>query len=256
VHLNKSFIDYILPMPMRSGLSKTVWGAAEVGPRDPGNGLEDATMTHWNYWDGQIIKARDGKYHLYASRWDQAKGHHDWWNSKAVHAVSEDLFGPYLDQGLCWPDNQEGKGHNVTALTLPDGRYAIVISETRPGTVFVSGSPDGPWEELGPIEAEGLNTSNVSIINRGLAYDPTTSCIRYSDGTVNHWHKMERPGVLVENGHVVALSLAVMDTSKGEQKGNDGHGSKIIVVPFDGAAFDRDMQDAPDPQPDTEPEKL
>lgn len=33
---------------------------------------------------------------------------------------------------------------------------------------------------------------------RGLAYDPTTDFVRYSDGTVNHWEKMERPGVLLE----------------------------------------------------------
>ena len=46
-------------------------------------------MTRWNYWDGQIIKAPDGKYHMFASRWDQAKGHSEWGNSRAVHAVSD-----------------------------------------------------------------------------------------------------------------------------------------------------------------------
>jgi hypothetical protein len=30
-------------------------------------------------------------------------------------------------------------------------------------------------------------------------------------------------------------------------KGNDGHGSKVIAVPFDGAALDRDLQSLPDP---------
>ena len=36
----------------------------------------------------------------------------------------------------------------------------------------------------------------------------------------------------------------VIDTPKEQQPGNNGHGSKIIVVPFDGAALDRDLQDA------------
>jgi len=36
----------------------------------------------------------------------------------------------------------------VTALVLPDGRYAVVVSETRPGDVFVSKSLDGPWTQL------------------------------------------------------------------------------------------------------------
>lgn len=323
----KTFIDYFLPMPIVGSLSKDVWGAPEVGPRDPKNGLEDVTVKQWYYWDGQIIKGPDGRYHMYASRWDQARGHRGWGGSKAVHAVSDNLFGPYVDKGLCWPDSQGGKGHNVTALVLPDGRYAVVISETRPGTVFVSKSPDGPWEELGVIKGEGLRTSNVSIMvrpdgdfmivprsghvfiskkadgilgpyrdfgpsfpkgipnledpcvfysgglyhiivnswstrkayhltskdgktdwdNRGLAYDPTTDFIRYTDGTVNHWHKLERPGVLIENGHVVAMTLAVLDIPKEQQKGNDAHGSKIIVIPFDGAALDRDLQ-APAPR--------
>ncbi|MBN8459343.1 MAG: glycoside hydrolase family protein [Verrucomicrobia bacterium] len=332
----KTFIDYVKPMPIVGGLSTTVWGASEVGARDPKNGLEDATMTKWNYWDGQILKGKDGKYHMFASRWPQAKGHMNWYDSKAVHAVSENLFGPYEDKGLLWPDNEEGKGHNVTALVLPDGRYAVVISETRPGNVFVSDSLDGPWTYHGQMEVAdnefkhlGVKKngfmSNVSIIvrpdgnfqivsrsgailiskngilgpyvvqgpsiyqvmpwrqpligledpvlwfsgglyhiivnkynerrayhltsvdgirdwkYRGVAYDATTDFARYSDGTVNHWHKLERPGVVIENGHVVALTLAVMDTPKNTQKGNNGHGSKVVVLPVDGAALDRDL---------------
>jgi hypothetical protein len=321
----KTFIDYFLPMPIVGTLAKDAWGAAEVGPRDPKNGLEDATISQWDYWDGQVLKAADGKFHLFASRWDQAKGHRAWGSSKAVHAVSGQMLGPYLDKGLCWPDDQGGKGHNVTALMLPDGRYAVVISETRPGTVFASHSPDGPWEKLGTIQGEGLRASNISImvrpdgdymivprsgqvfiskaadgvlgpyksmgpsvfpkgipnledpvvfysgglyqivvnswstrkayhltskdgkgdwVNRGLAYDPTRDFCRYTDGAVNHWHKLERPGVILENGHVAAMTFAVLDTPKEKQLGNNGHGSKIIVVPFDGAALDRDLQKA------------
>ena len=300
-------------------------------PRDPKNGLEDPKMKLWDYWDGQIIKGPDGKYHLFASRWDQAVGHNGWFHSKAIHAVSDSAIGPYVDKGLCWPDDQGGKGHNVTALVLPDGRYAIVVSETRPGDVFVSNSLNGPWEHLGSIkvEANGFNPhdggmSNVAIMvrpdgdfqivprsgailisksgilgpykiqgpsiypsipgipqhdledpviwfsgglyhivmncwsdrrafhltspngidhwtNRGLAYEPNADFVRYKNGTVNHWNKLERPGVLVENGHVTHFTFAVIDVPKDDERGNDGHGSKIIVVPFDGKAMDRDI---------------
>jgi hypothetical protein len=51
-----------------------------------------------------------------------------------------------------------------------------------------------------------------------LAYDPTTNFCRYTDATVNHWHKLERPGVLLENGHVIALTFAVLDTPKETQE--------------------------------------
>lgn len=330
----KTFIDYFLPTPVVAPLTTNAWGAPGIFPRDTKNGLEDETMQHWCYWDGQIIKAPDGKYHMFASRWDQARGHGGWGGSKAAHAVSDQLMGPYVDQGLCWPDNQGGKGHNVTALVLPDGRYAVVISETRPGTVFVSASLDGPWEQLGLIQVatnefsklgrmsntsimvrpDGnfeivprsgailLSTNGVLgpyfvqgpsiyphiaglpqhdlrnledpvvwfsggkyhiVVNnwsdrkayhltsldgisnwtyRGLAYDPTRDFVRYTDGTVNHWEKLERPGVFLENGHVAAVTLAVLDVPKDQEKGNDTHGSKVIVIPFDGAALDRDLE--------------
>lgn len=63
----------------------------------------------------------------------------------------DSLLGPYTDRGLIWPDDLCGLGHNVTALRLPDGRYAVVVSETRDGTVFVSSSIDGPFRKLGTI---------------------------------------------------------------------------------------------------------
>ncbi len=330
----KTLIDYFLPMPIQSPLVSNVWGAPGVFPRDPHNGLEDTTMTIWCYWDGQIIKGSDEKYHLFASRWDQSKGHGGWWSSLAVHALSDNAIGPYIDKGPCWPDNQGGKGHNVTALVLPDGRYVVVVSETRPGDVFVSRSLEGPWEHFGTMQvttnefSRGGRMSNVSmmirpdgdfmivprsgailiskngilgpyivqgpsvypnidglpkhdlhnledpvvwfsgglyhiVVNnwsdrkayhltsvdgingwkyRGLAYDPTRDFVRYTDGTVNHWEKMERPGVLLQDGHVTHFTFAVLDVPKEQERGNDTHGSKIIVVPFDGAALDRDLQ--------------
>ena len=322
----KTLVDYFLPMPIVGKLSKDVWGAPGVLPRDPQNGLEDPTIQKWDYWDGQIVKSPDGKYHLFASRWDHSTGHKGWTSSVAVHAVSDNVIGPYEDKGMLWPDNMGGKGHNVTALIMPDGRYAVTVSEIRPGEVFACKTPDGPWESLGKITVKGQprwHASNVTpmlrpdgrymivqrsgqimlaneivgpysvqgppiykdikelpqehledpavwysgglyhiVVNswkmrkafhltsedgltnwkfRGLAYDPTTDFIRYADGTVNHWEKIERPAVFIENGHVTHFTFAVIDIPKEENKGNDRHGSKVIVVPFDGAAMDRDL---------------
>lgn len=90
------------------------------------------------------------------------------------------------------------------------------------------------------ISADGINDWKL----QGLAYDPTTDFLRYTDGTVNHWNKMERPGVYIENGHVAAVTLAVIDIPKEQENGNDGHGSKVVVIPFDGASLDRDLQSA------------
>jgi hypothetical protein len=63
---------------------------------------------------------------------------------------------------------------------------------------------------------------------------------------VNNWNKAERPSVYIENGRVAAMTLAVIDVEKEQDKGNDSHGSKVIVIPFDGMALDRDLRSAAD----------
>jgi hypothetical protein len=346
----RPFISYFKPTPIIGSLSASAWGAATVGPRDQDNGLEDRTLAKWNYWDGVILKGPDGRYRLFGSRWDQAKGHNDWWNSKSVEAVSSRLMGPYRDMGLLWPGNDGGRGHNVIALKLHDGTYAVVISETRVTSVFTSGSIDGPWHFAGEIKVDQSrfhslanagpgggdltgpdpkpwHGSNVNLVERpgggflmvqrsgqillsekdilgpyrvigdsiyrglpglpqfhlenledpviwysggwyhllvnhweqrrayhlisrdgisgwrlqGLAYRPGADFIRYTNGVVNHWNKLERPGVVLEKGHVVALTFAVIDVPKEEETPGSHHGSKVIAVPFDGAAMDRDL---------------
>jgi hypothetical protein len=51
---DKTLIDYFLPMPIQGHLTKDAWGAPNVLPRDPQNGLEDTTIKQWCYWDGKI----------------------------------------------------------------------------------------------------------------------------------------------------------------------------------------------------------
>lgn len=321
-------IDNFKPMPIIQPLNSQCWGARDVGPRDQGNGLEDKSMSRYCYWDGGIIKGEDGTYHMFASRWDQSAGHNGWFGSVAVHATSSNLYGPYTDKGMIWPNDLGGRGHNVVPFQLKDGRYAVLVSETRrPADIFVSNSLDGPWSKLGsvsiannqysnlytasnvfimlrpdgkyglierdgvigisdnvcgPYTIQGTNifastpgcptvnmedpcmwysggkyhvlgnkwdtrkayhlTSKDGIANwkleSGIAYDPTTNFLRYEDGTVNHWNKIERPNVYMENGHVVAMTFAVIDVAKDQEGGNDSHGSKVIVVPFDGEKLD------------------
>ena len=84
----------------------------------------------------------------------------------------------------------------------------------------------------------------------GLAYQASQSpananskWLRYTDGTVNQWHNMERPGVYQENGHVRYFTFAVTDVNKNASGVSNG-GSKVLVVPFDGVQFDCDNGDA------------
>jgi len=344
----KTLVDYFLPAePQGSLVSKGIWGAPNVLPRDIKNGLEDPKMEKWCYWDGMVVKADDGKYYMYASRWTQESHHHNGWteDSKGIVAISDHMMGPYRDMGEAWPDwicraGYKGAGHNVVGLRMKDGRYAMVTSEITDGNIFVSDRPAGPFKHLGVIQVDyngfepGLaryNTglrkmANVMIFlrpdgryalmgrncsvmisdgeitgpykimsgpawkdlegveqdnmedptiwysdgmyhivvnyhvndtsyhltsldgihnwkNRGLAMSRQgESIFRYTDGTVNKWFIVQRPTVYLEDGEVKAFNFSVIDVHKGDDGGNDNHGSKIVMVPFDGKAFAKDMR--------------
>ena len=77
---------------------------------------------------------------------------------------------------------------------------------------------------------------------RGLAFRKGGNTFRYTDGTVNNWGTVQRMTAYVENGHVTHFLFSVIDVHKGYDNGNDNHGSKIMVVPFDGEAFDKWMK--------------
>ena len=73
--------------------------------------------------------------------------------------------------------------------------------------------------------------------------------ICYADNPIIQKKYTANPVLMVFDGtvyfytsHVAAMIFAAIDVEKEQDKGNDGHGSKVIVVPFDGAALDRDLQ--------------
>ena len=85
--------------------------------------------------------------------------------------------------------------------------------------------------------------------NMGVAYDPRASFVRYADGAVNQWNNLERPNVVIENGHVRHFTFAATDIDKSSTTGTRDHGSKILVVPSDGVAFDDDNGREPAARP-------
>jgi len=367
----KTFIDYLKPTPITcSALSSATWGVAGVLPRDLCNGIESAkgaaVPPDYYYWDGQIIKAKDGKYHMFMSTWSGSAGFNPGWtNSDAYHAISDGgVLGQYQRQGFVYTNGSSHKGHNVSALELMDGTYAVVVSEIVPFTIYKSNSLDGPWTGCtATIQPNGVKTnstvacnpggpcndshwdSNVSLVARpdgkfeivqrhgfialadtlcgpyamqkptwtypqanlpnvdsiyptrtsipgvsnptyGWEEDPhiwysagtyhvlysgsgdrvgwhlysTDGIHNWKDGglafnprqyqkifcyegstTCSQWYKMERPGVVLQDGHPTHITWAVADVDKDNQiPAGSNHGSKVIVVPFDGVAFDND----------------
>ncbi len=156
---HKSLVDFFCPAtPQGELISTGIWGDGNVLPRDINNGIEgiiDGELK-WCYWDGGIVRDDEGKYHLYCSRWGQEFAHSTGWkaDSKAIHAVSDNIMGPYKDTGLIWEDVDGGKAHNVFGFRLHDGRYGVVTSEITDGMIFVADNPEGKFKLLGKIEID------------------------------------------------------------------------------------------------------
>jgi MYXO-CTERM domain-containing protein len=351
----KPFEEYIKPMPTVAPLSSASWGTAAL-PRDLSNGIESAmgagVHPQWYYWDGQIIRAKDGKYHMFMSTFDANSNFGTaWQGSDAYHAISQtNVLGPYLRQDYVYSTggSTPHKGHNVSAVELPDGTYAVIVGEIVPFQIFKSSSLDGPWTGCSP--QSDIGASNVSMFPRhdgkyqiverngriaiadtlcghyvkqtptcaytqnptdaqgnpvvGSIYAKRTSIpgvsnpsylwqedphiwrsggtyhvvysgsgdrvgwhVYSSDGlswkdngyawsprdyqkifcyegttTCNAWYKMERPGVVLQDGHPTHMTWAVSDVDKDNQvTPGTNHGTKVVVIPFDGVAFDNDF---------------
>lgn len=167
---------------------------------------------------------------------------------------------------------------NVQILLRPDGNYMIIPRSTAPmlstngilgpykimgDRIFSKQFPDvnlpymedpSVWYSGGMYHIVVNNwflkttyhfTSKDGINDwkyRGIAFKKGAKFFKYTDGTVNEWMYVERPTPYVENGHVTHFIFSVLDVNKGQDRGNDNHGSKIVVVPFDGKAFDKYMQ--------------
>jgi hypothetical protein len=135
---------------------------------------------------------------------------------------ASNIVGPYIIQATI--PNLQSQGYEDPVVWCSGGQYHLIVNmyNARKANHFTS--------------ADGIH----NWVDQGLAYDPTTDFIRYTDGTVNHWYKIERPGVFMQGGHVSAFTFAVIDVDKTLDLANDTHGTKIIVVPFDGVSFDRE----------------
>ncbi len=154
------FMDRFEPMPLLGPRTDETWGVDVVKPRDVLNGIEEA---EWSYWGGNILKDKDGTYHLLVCRWreDHPKGHMAWHQSEVVRAVSKNRFGPYKVAEVIGP------GHNPEAYQLKDGRHVCYLINGY----YLGASLEGPWErktfEFNPRDRKIVaNLSNLSFSRR------------------------------------------------------------------------------------------
>jgi hypothetical protein len=110
------------------------------------------------------------------------------------------------------------------------GTYHIVYSGSGDRVGWHLYSPDG-----------------ISWKDNGYAWSPRDYkkifCYQGSDHC-DAWYKMERPGVVLQDGHPTHMTWAVADVDKDNQvTPGTNHGTKVVVIPFDGVAFDTDFGD-------------
>jgi len=98
------------------------WG---VSPKEGAFSMDD-----WIVWGGSVIKAADGKYYMYASRWPKKLSMSAWvTNSEIVVAVSDVPQGPYTFQKVVLPargeDYFDGMMTHNPNIHYQDGEYIL-----------------------------------------------------------------------------------------------------------------------------------
>ena len=193
----KTFINYFQPAPITCSLTTNAWGCTATGssppncvagtgvvPRDTCNGIESSTNPPgYYYWDGTVILAPDGTFHMFADRWVGTQGFNPGWEgSDPIHAVGgKSALGPYTDKGYAYSNASFGSdphhGHNSQVVALLNGTYAMIVSEVVPFTIFTASALDGPWTACSGSPGSGLSVpsgfggntnyaSNVSLVVR------------------------------------------------------------------------------------------
>lgn len=133
-------------------------------------------MKDWIVWGGSVIKAADGKYYMFASRWPKKLSMQAWvTNSEVVLAVSDNPRGPYEFKQVVLPargnEYWDGMATHNPNIQFHKGKYILFYtgttydfkqpSDTVPTRtmyekswnnkrvgVAVSDSPTGPWERM------------------------------------------------------------------------------------------------------------
>ena len=128
------FMDRFLPMPNIGMLTSETWGAENVLPRYINNGIENRK---YSFWGGNKVLGDDGKFHFFVCGWLESspRGHATWPQSTVFHAVSDNLYGPFVVKDTI------GKGHNPEVFRLNDGRYVLYVIDGN----YVSDNVNGPW---------------------------------------------------------------------------------------------------------------
>jgi len=158
---NKSFAENILPSPLKNGFRQ---------------------KDYW-VWGSSVVKAEDGRYHMFVSRWPQIWPMHPGWMmaSEIVRASSETPMGPYKFEeiilGARGAQYWDGRScHNPRIVKHKDRYLLFYIGITHPFE-----DPENPRE---------ISLSDPRVIasraNKRIG-------VAYADSINGPWMRAEKP---------------------------------------------------------------
>jgi hypothetical protein len=183
------------------------------------NGAFVVSDAEWFTWCPSVLRAPDGSYHMFHSRWPKRIGFNAWLPmSEIVHRVADRPEGPYRFLSVAIRSRAPGRGEWFTAhnpkIARFEGRYYLYFLQTRGGLsdaereqmgragpkdprwkevrnqqrtfVAVSDSLDGPWRiSRNPIVEPARTIEHITV-------NPAVE--RAPDGTYVMIVKGDKPG--------------------------------------------------------------
>ena len=167
-------------------------------------------------WGSSIIKERDGKYHLFYSRWKKEYGFHGWLtHSEIAHATSKSPSGPWKYKETVLLGAGQGNWDAITAhnpkIKYFEGKYYLYYIATN------MGGKDYTEEELVETAKTGYSHPNWKILRPNQR-----TGVAVSNSLNGPWSRMDKP-LLEPSGPITTLTV-----NPAIDKGKDGKYYLII----------------------------
>lgn len=131
-------------------------------------------MPGYHVWCASAIKGEDGKYHLFASCWEEKYGFGSNWllRSKIAHAISETPEGPYLFHSFVFEERShqyfDARNQHNPAIKYYDGTYYLYYFGTTFGGDIPSENGDIPKKRFTEI----WNKKRIGVATSKSVYGP------------------------------------------------------------------------------------
>lgn len=129
-------------------------------------------------WCGSVIRAEDGRYHMFASRWAKSLPFHPGWllNSEVVRAVSDTPEGPYEFQEVVLPargaEYWDGRMTHNPMIARQGGKYILFYTgSTHP---FPALKPHEKADNSDPRTVVARASKRTGIAVADCIYGPWT----------------------------------------------------------------------------------